>query len=354
MSQNSIIDQYYSRHFPFKEVLSEIGGTVESTANELDNFIDFCEFLNDVNLEKPTILISLDDNFYADCYKEGKIEIISFTKGVYTTLEKLSYILLGNNLFLPHIGNIELEEDLDPFCNEIPIDLSQIKSEIQLPKCPKRREYADLLHKISFFYVISHELAHIRRGHFELLSDTKTISEKFIKTNASKKVKEMIEIDADSIAIDLILIYLQQLNKEHPNIWIIDSNENRVEFLSILIELISLIFFEDTSWIYDPNNNDNYPPAFGRENNLQSHLFYRAVNNCNLQPEKMIEIYQKIAKNFHLIYEKLFSEERFNLRVLQVSVYFEKKSDYLSKIQLERQDMINLLGNSVIYKHSNI
>ncbi len=105
------------------------------------------------------------NSFNAFAAQDSGWFLIGVNQAVYTVMRKIFCRMLADRRVLPKIGDPSLEEENLPLLDLKDSDKVLHDTSNVYPKCAKRFVYIYMLYEECMDFLISHELAHIIRGH---------------------------------------------------------------------------------------------------------------------------------------------------------------------------------------------
>lgn len=217
-----------------KLFIKELGTPFSQKINPvLDQFVQIFKLelknqLKLINEEKPelakNVKIDIVDNiqFNATAYSNDNIEMIGINVGTTLLPIFLYFWMLSNSKILPEIGEISNEQqpefdlNLSLFMSKSSLEeisLAKLISQLNQPKDKVRFNYAIFCMRMTWNFILMHELAHINRCHIAYLQSHLKLDEQnqnklleFAKHISLKRsqIKNILEIDADTIASQLL------------------------------------------------------------------------------------------------------------------------------------------------------
>lgn len=133
-------------------------------------------------------------------------EFASMTLGCLLAVPHMLSVIFCNPKCIPSVGNPSLEIDSGLSLNSLSMKGTQwVPKEIPAPRCPKRENICLWTCMLTLQFITHHEVAHIRRGHLDLLN-LSTYAELDHDRDASKLDRDMmwaLETDADRGAFEV-------------------------------------------------------------------------------------------------------------------------------------------------------
>jgi hypothetical protein len=351
------IRQNFPNTYLFENIASLLGDEMKLLNSEIQDFIAKSDQVQNVNLETPLLLFSMDSGFRAYCSKYTSVREIVISKEVIFLLSKLSDTFMRHKKFMPHIGDISKEEDFELQIDVIPRTASEINSDVIKPNCPIRKVYSLFLFKFMIFYIIGHELSHIRRGHLDVNKELDIASKKPDGTIQNISALEIMELDADSVSIDLCLNYLKyisdNLDKTNEASYIFESYENIADLIFMSVKITSIIFNLNKKWINNPLEI-HYPPSPARVINLITQIGMTLDVVYNIESDEQYRIVGKLITNFYETFLDVIDENLKNILRVEMETFLSNYQDYIESIPRCRRALNVLLGAKSVYQNLNI
>jgi hypothetical protein len=212
---------------------------------------------------------------------------IAMTTGIPYLLQLVLFRMLADRRVLPSIGEPQLEEaDLPVLTGYAPHaqDMAEAGLFAPLPKCPARLEYAKHLRQVATMFFVSHELAHIARGHIgygSAKTATYMIDERSQLSGASRDVFEsqVFEMDADKRATLFGIWSIRSTHETHGQLippWstVPETPANLLFLWSLAVNTLFRLLGDGAFTTADLATDDHPPLATRRSMIMQAALAF--------------------------------------------------------------------------------
>jgi 8-oxo-dGTP diphosphatase len=322
-------------------------------SDEIRNFLRFCDTDQSVVAAMPELVLRVNNSFNAKAGKLGELEFISLNTGTIIILRKLFRFMMSLPDILPDIGEPKEDQDCENRIFTIPDQLWHLNSIDKSSKCVKRSQYANYLFKIGLLFMVGHEISHIRRGHFALLTKNNVLDESVFSHEGINSDRELIEIDADSTSISLVLLYLRYINhnieREMPHFWVFSDRKKLFKLTYFSINVVSFVFQSDWSWKI--NEKRRYPPPTARGSIIRYYICESALEFFGMSTEEIIESASESYNLSENAIDRISDKEVYESLKKQYSEIKDSLESYFISVPQLRNDLSLKLGSLVRYKN---
>ena len=282
-----------------------------AVVNDCRHIIKYCE--SSLPSEKRADIyfeLVATDEFKAFAFEEGDDEYVAVSFGVPLLFYEVFCFLFANPEILAFVGNAQAEVFSDLHLERLSLSFPNwYRGGLCgiTPKDNARRIFARHLAEVALWFILFHEIGHLRQGHVKLLRAMHENQTAYRELEDYQFLtRQTLEMDADSYAIYQIMLLASRMpttEKLHPELAPFFASKKSC-FLLYLFAVSVTVRLQDDQQCDFMKPNQNHPPlpmrlmmwtstAFANNQilNLMSREdFLETVNSASAEADKIAQI----------------------------------------------------------------